>query len=95
MARGSTDLPLRGVAFTTEGVDEFMGSVMNIDNQDFVSKMEGFAVQGMKGRDYFFLKHLLSADCLYSGAARNHKKLVSDVQSTIRREINRTLRKSI
>ncbi|KAG1893993.1 uncharacterized protein F5891DRAFT_1131068 [Suillus fuscotomentosus] len=46
---GSTDLPLRGIAFATEGVNEFMGSVMNIDNQDLVSKMEGFAVQGMKG----------------------------------------------
>ncbi|KAG2116143.1 hypothetical protein DEU56DRAFT_761603 [Suillus clintonianus] len=31
---GSTDLPLHGVAFATEGVDEFMGSMMNIDNQD-------------------------------------------------------------
>ncbi|KAG1795025.1 uncharacterized protein HD556DRAFT_1473186 [Suillus plorans] len=47
--RGSTDLPLRGIAFATEGVNEFMGSVMNIDDQDLVSKMERFAVQGMKG----------------------------------------------
>ncbi|KAG1758475.1 hypothetical protein EDD22DRAFT_783882, partial [Suillus occidentalis] len=46
---GSTDLPLHGVTFTTEGVDEFMSSVMNIDNQDLISKMEGFAIQGMKG----------------------------------------------
>ncbi|KAG1799830.1 uncharacterized protein HD556DRAFT_1230959 [Suillus plorans] len=49
MTRGSTDLPLRGVAFATEGVQHFMNSVMGIDNQDLVSKMEGFAVQGMKG----------------------------------------------
>ncbi|KAG2120041.1 hypothetical protein DEU56DRAFT_747105 [Suillus clintonianus] len=47
--RGSTDLPLRGVTFTTEGVEHFMHSVMSIDNQDLVSKMEGFAIQGMKG----------------------------------------------
>ncbi|KAG0702914.1 hypothetical protein DFH29DRAFT_804326, partial [Suillus ampliporus] len=47
--RGSMDLPLRGVTFATEGVQHFMGSVMGIDNQDFVSKMEGFAIQGMKG----------------------------------------------
>ncbi|KAG2136554.1 uncharacterized protein EDB93DRAFT_1253850 [Suillus bovinus] len=45
---GSTDLPLHGITFATEGVHEFMGSVMNIDDQDLVSKMEGFAVQGMK-----------------------------------------------
>ncbi|KAG1867720.1 hypothetical protein F4604DRAFT_1584954 [Suillus subluteus] len=47
--RGSTDLPLRGVTFATEGVQHFMGSVMGIKNQDLISKMEGFAVQGMKG----------------------------------------------
>ncbi|KAG1782890.1 hypothetical protein EV702DRAFT_932728, partial [Suillus placidus] len=47
--RGSMDLPLRGVAFATEGVQHFMGSVMGVDNQNLVSKMEGFAVQGMKG----------------------------------------------
>jgi hypothetical protein len=47
--RGSTDLPLRGVSFATEGVQTFMGSVMGIDGQDLVSKMEGFAVQGIKG----------------------------------------------
>ncbi|KAG2143101.1 hypothetical protein DEU56DRAFT_870617 [Suillus clintonianus] len=47
--RGSTDLPLRGIAFSTDGVENFMGTVMGIDNQDLVSKMEGFAVQGMQG----------------------------------------------
>ncbi|KAG1790938.1 uncharacterized protein HD556DRAFT_1241544 [Suillus plorans] len=49
MTRGSTDCPLRGVAFVTEGVSDFMGTVMNIDSQDLVSKMEGFYVQGMQG----------------------------------------------
>jgi len=43
------DVPLRGVAFATQGVDNFMDTVMGIDNQDLVSKMEGFAIQGMKG----------------------------------------------
>ncbi|KAG2052116.1 hypothetical protein BDR06DRAFT_973291 [Suillus hirtellus] len=47
--RGSMDLPLHGVTFTTEGVEEFMTSVMNIDNQDLISKMEGFIIQGIKG----------------------------------------------
>ncbi|KAG1733399.1 uncharacterized protein EDB91DRAFT_1084453 [Suillus paluster] len=46
---GSTDVPLRGVTFATQGVDNFMDTVMGIDNQDLVSKMEGFAIQGMKG----------------------------------------------
>ncbi|KAG2140766.1 hypothetical protein BD769DRAFT_1336179, partial [Suillus cothurnatus] len=47
--RGSTDLPLRSITFATEGVQDFMQSVMGIDNQDLLGKMEGFAVQGVKG----------------------------------------------
>ncbi|KAG2751292.1 hypothetical protein P692DRAFT_20817536 [Suillus brevipes Sb2] len=46
---GSTDLPLRGITFATRGVQHFMHAVMNIDNQYLLSKMEGFAVQGVKG----------------------------------------------
>ncbi|KAG1894163.1 uncharacterized protein F5891DRAFT_961964 [Suillus fuscotomentosus] len=53
--RGSTDLLLRGVTFATKGVQHFMSSVMGIDNQDLVSKMEGFAVQGMKGLNVFLV----------------------------------------
>ena len=34
-----------------------MGTVMHIDNQDFVSKMEGFAIRGVKG--YFIYFNLL------------------------------------
>ncbi|KAG0706449.1 hypothetical protein DFH29DRAFT_798317 [Suillus ampliporus] len=47
--RGSTDLPLHGVAFATQGVENFMESVMNIDNQDLVGKMEGFAMSRICG----------------------------------------------
>ncbi|KAG2114522.1 hypothetical protein DEU56DRAFT_748887 [Suillus clintonianus] len=47
--RGTTDLPLRGIAFATEGVDNFIESVMAVDNQEFVTKMEGFALRGIRG----------------------------------------------
>ncbi|KAG1836618.1 hypothetical protein F4604DRAFT_1943019 [Suillus subluteus] len=40
---GSTNIPLRGIIFATEGVNDFMASVMNIDDQHLVSKMEGAA----------------------------------------------------
>ncbi|KAG1781290.1 hypothetical protein EV702DRAFT_962745 [Suillus placidus] len=49
VVRGTTDLPLRGSQFATEGVQSFMESAMGIDNQDLVSKLEGFAIQGMTG----------------------------------------------
>ncbi|KAI6033556.1 hypothetical protein BKA83DRAFT_4121013 [Pisolithus microcarpus] len=47
--RGMTNLPLQGVAFATEGIADFMGSMMGIDTQDLVSKLEGLAVWGIKG----------------------------------------------
>ena len=47
--RGSTDLPLRGVSFATEGVENFLEGALKTDTQDFIGKMEGFAVQGVKG----------------------------------------------
>jgi len=43
VCHGTTDLPLRGVSYATEGVD----SVLKIDNADFISKMESFAIQGI------------------------------------------------
>ncbi|KAG2360211.1 hypothetical protein BDR07DRAFT_1378125 [Suillus spraguei] len=43
----STNIPLHGIIFATKGVNDFMASVMNIDDQHLVSKMEGFAIQGM------------------------------------------------
>ncbi|KAG6370999.1 hypothetical protein JVT61DRAFT_10716 [Boletus reticuloceps] len=46
---GSTDLPLHAVTFETEGVKEFIGTVIHMDTLDFISKMEGFAVQGVRG----------------------------------------------
>jgi hypothetical protein len=66
---GSTDLPLRGVMFATEGVDEFMASVMNVDNQDLISKIKGFAVQGIKG------SLCLISLCLFLIVNRFRKKL--------------------
>jgi len=44
-----TDTPIQAVAFATEGVTDFMGKVMGIETQDFVGKMEGYAVQGIRG----------------------------------------------
>lgn len=47
-----TNLPLGGITFATEGINVFMTLVMNIDNQEFVTKMEGFALCGLCG-DFF------------------------------------------
>ncbi|KAH7922382.1 hypothetical protein BV22DRAFT_974595, partial [Leucogyrophana mollusca] len=55
---GTTDLPLRGLAFATPGIEDFMPIVMNMDTQDFVTKMEGFAIQGIKGAAKNHQKHI-------------------------------------
>ncbi|KAF9234799.1 hypothetical protein BU15DRAFT_65425 [Melanogaster broomeanus] len=45
---GSMNLLLNGVAFATEGVEDFLGSVMHLNKQDLISKMEGYALQGVQ-----------------------------------------------
>ncbi|KAG2054423.1 hypothetical protein BDR06DRAFT_1007838 [Suillus hirtellus] len=49
MMRSTTDLPLHVITFTMPGVNHFMDSVIGINIQDFLSKMEGFAIQGIQG----------------------------------------------
>jgi len=90
--RGSTDLSLRGITFATEGVEKFMGTVMRIDDQDLVSRMEGFAVQGVKGGSLFLFPSTENSN-YYSGAVDNYQQCVSNVRGTIREIINAELRK--
>ena len=54
VCRSTTDLPLRGISYATEGVEHFMDTVLNVDNGDFIGKMEGFAVQGLQGKPAVF-----------------------------------------
>jgi hypothetical protein len=49
---GTTDIPLTGVSFATDGVQSFLPGVLKTDPQDFLGKMEGFAVQGVQGNFY-------------------------------------------
>ncbi|KAI6038053.1 hypothetical protein EDC04DRAFT_2550303, partial [Pisolithus marmoratus] len=50
VTHSTTDLPLCSIAFMTKGIEDFMWSVMGMEMQDVISKMEGFAVQGIKGK---------------------------------------------
>jgi hypothetical protein len=54
VTRSTTNVPLRGVVFATDGIKDFMGTIIGVDTHDLVSKMEGFAVQGVRGK-FFFL----------------------------------------
>ncbi|TFK73198.1 hypothetical protein BDN72DRAFT_894047, partial [Pluteus cervinus] len=46
---GTTDLPVKGTAWSTDGVQDFMEGTMKIDEQDLLGKMEGHALHGVKG----------------------------------------------
>ncbi|KAF8240164.1 hypothetical protein L208DRAFT_1234855 [Tricholoma matsutake] len=46
---GTTEMPMSSIAFTTPGVENFLAGSMKVDSQDFLLKMEGFAVQGVQG----------------------------------------------
>jgi hypothetical protein len=47
--RGSSDQTTDGLSFTTDGVAEFLPVGMGVDQQDFASRMEGFAFNGIRG----------------------------------------------
>ncbi|KAG6875862.1 hypothetical protein C0992_001988 [Termitomyces sp. T32_za158] len=47
--RGTTDLSMKGISFATSGVENFLEGTMKTDTQDFLGKMEGFAVAGVRG----------------------------------------------
>jgi hypothetical protein len=89
------NLSLCGVAFATNGVDNFMSSVMGIDKHDLVSKMEGFAVQGIQGEhSHIYSKYVrILLHCI--GAAKNHQERVSQLRGQVRETINHKLRKLV
>ncbi|KAG1871317.1 hypothetical protein DFJ58DRAFT_644462, partial [Suillus subalutaceus] len=83
--RGSTDLALRGITFNTEGVDNFMESTMNIDSQDLMSKMEGYAMQGNLDISTSNTYDLMA------GAAKSHQDCCSKARGETRHIINQKL----
>jgi len=82
-------MPLRAVAFTTNGVEHFLEGVIKTNTQDFLGKMEGFAVQGMKGINISSADFMLLSIIL--GAAQNHQQRVSAIRADIRNEISEAL----
>ena len=88
--RGTTDIPLYGISFATQGVENFMGTVMNVENQDLISKMEGYAVQGVHGKRC--RSHILTEMYLASGTASNYRQCVRHICSQIRSIITKGLR---
>ena len=88
--RGATDLPMQGIAFSTEGVAQFLEHVLKIDTQDFLCKMEVFAVQGIRGELINSTVQILILKS-HVGAAENHQQHISTVRSAIWTEITEKL----
>jgi hypothetical protein len=72
MMCSTTDLPLCAITFTMLGVNHFMDSVISINTQDFLSKMEGFTVRNHNsvGMERAYL-HELSIDHLHYGVIQH------------------------
>jgi hypothetical protein len=90
--RGTTDMSMRAVAFSTEGVKNFLEGAMKADTQHFLSKMEGFVIQGIKGLEInvcFCFVSLMQQN--FEGAAKNHQQRVSTVRGKIWAELNEGL----
>ena len=88
--QGTTNLSLNSIHFAMDGVDNFMDTVMGIDSQDFLLKMEGYAIQGIKVCRFIVLvlaKSIIST----LGSAKNHQQHVSQVHSAIHDIINKKL----
>lgn len=49
VTRSTTNLPLQSRSYNTPGINGFMETTMKIDRTDFLGKMEGFSLQGLKG----------------------------------------------
>ena len=72
-----------------------MDTVMGVDPQDLVSKMEGFAVQGIQGMSTQHIIICIPTHYIQSlGAASNHRQRVSQVHAKIRNMVNSKLCRS-
>ena len=49
VTRGNTNFAMEPIILMTNGLTDFIEQVFQLDNQDFVACMEGFAIQGLKG----------------------------------------------
>jgi len=49
LTRGTTDLSLTGIAYCSSGMQNFQSEVYKIDEQDYINRMEGYALLGLKG----------------------------------------------
>jgi hypothetical protein len=47
--RSSIDVPLKSITYATAGVENFMESTLKLDKMDVLGRMEGYALQGLKG----------------------------------------------
>jgi hypothetical protein len=89
---GTIDMSMRAVAFLTEGVKNFLEGAMKADTQHFLRKMEGFAIQGIKGSEInicFCFISLIQQN--FKEAAKDYQQHVSTVCGKIWAELNEGL----
>ena len=92
ITRGSTAFSMEPIIFSTDRLNDFIEQVFHIDNQDFVTRVEGFAVQGLKGTLIVHIQtYYIRSNCAHNlGAGKSHTKL-TELRSAVRNVINQKL----
>ena len=80
--RGASNQTTNSLSFAMEGVSEFLPAGLGIDWQDFASRMEGFAFNGIRGMGPL-TQTKISFDEEYPGAAKNYKQHFNDIRTEI------------
>lgn len=87
ITHGSTDTPVTSVSFATTGLDNFLKDALKLDDHELLARMEGFAIQGLKGTVLTFCTPVYAVYRNYIGTAGNYKKMVSTCRAENRAEI--------
>jgi hypothetical protein len=72
-------------------VERFLLDVFKVDPQDFMGRLEGYAIQGLKGNARVKTHPLLQAEDKLTGSARNAKARISAARTELRLDINAKL----
>jgi hypothetical protein len=91
VTRSTTNLPLQSRSYNTPGISGFMETTLKMDRTDFLGKMEGFSLQGLKGTWLNSSRCLSTINQLPSGSAKNRQQRVSQLRSQIRQMMNTKL----
>ena len=74
-ARSSTDLPYHPHIFNTARTEDFLPGTMKIDSNDFTTRYEGHAIQGLNGMPRLHYIYIAGTDDVSQVLSATTRKL--------------------